>query len=226
LSLHDYDFHNIDWTLDFPVTSTTTTHTSANDSNAAAGNDANDELLSTQQPLTQPDATADQYQDLLAHDWSQQQNAEHASTLFELPSAPLDFLGSYLADSLSNTHGIDMADHMMSTTTSSLGTDLNPYSSQASTTSLAGLASVPLETVSPASSHSNSSTHRVETGRVEKRQRNTEAARRYRQRKLDKLSTVEEALLAMTKERDELRLELARAKAEADILKGMVSQRS
>jgi hypothetical protein len=61
---------------------------------------------------------------------------------------------------------------------------------------------------------------------VEKRQRNTEAARRYRQRKLDKLSTVEEALLAMTQERDKLRLELARARAEADILKGMVSQRS
>jgi hypothetical protein len=32
--------------------------------------------------------------------------------------------------------------------------------------------------------------------------------------------------MAMTKERDELRLELARARAEADILKGMVAQKS
>jgi hypothetical protein len=221
LSLHDYDFNNIDWTLDFPDTSTTTTNKSI-----ATGDNANNTSLPTQQDLVLPDGTANPYQDLLANDWSQL-NAEHVSTLFELPTAPIDFLGSSLTDPSSATHGTDMIDSFqMSSMTSSMGADLSHQLSQSSATSLAEMASVPLETASPASSNSNSSTHRVEGGRVEKRQRNTEAARRYRQRKLDKLSTVEEALLAMTKERDDLRLELARARAEADILKGMVAQRS
>jgi hypothetical protein len=225
LRLHDYDFNNIDWTLDFPATSNTTTTTTANNS-FAAGDKANDDLLSTQHGLTRSDGSADSSQDLPANNWSQQ-NTEHVSTLFELPTASIDFSGSSLTDPLSTTHGIDMLEPLqMSSTTSSLGADLALHSSQSSAISLAELASMPVETVSPASSTSVSSIHRVESGRVEKRQRNTEAARRYRQRKLDKLSTVEEALMAMTKERDELRLELARARAEADILKGMVAQKS
>ena len=61
-----------------------------------------------------------------------------------------------------------------------------------------------------------------ETDSVNKRQRNTEAARRYRQRKVDKLTDVEEALAEMTRERDELKLKLARSEAEAQVLRGMV----
>ncbi|KAF2171943.1 hypothetical protein M409DRAFT_18174 [Zasmidium cellare ATCC 36951] len=62
------------------------------------------------------------------------------------------------------------------------------------------------------------------SNKVHKRQRNTEAARRYRQRKVDKLTEVEEALRSMTQERDELRLKLARAEAEAEVLRGMVGK--
>ncbi|KAK4508606.1 hypothetical protein PRZ48_002345 [Zasmidium cellare] len=61
--------------------------------------------------------------------------------------------------------------------------------------------------------------------KVHKRQRNTEAARRYRQRKVDKVTELEEALQSMTQERDELRLKLARAEAEAEVLRGMVGKR-
>lgn len=61
--------------------------------------------------------------------------------------------------------------------------------------------------------------------KIHKRQRNTEAARRYRQRKVDKLTELEEALQSMTQERDELRLKLARAEAEADVLRGMVGKK-
>lgn len=61
--------------------------------------------------------------------------------------------------------------------------------------------------------------------RIHKRQRNTEAARRYRQRKVDKVTELEEALQSMTQQRDELRLKLARAEAEADVLRGMVGKK-
>ena len=61
--------------------------------------------------------------------------------------------------------------------------------------------------------------------KIRKRQRNTEAARRYRQRKVDRVTELEEALQAMTRERDELRLKLARSEAEADVLRGMVGRK-
>ena len=71
------------------------------------------------------------------------------------------------------------------------------------------------------------STHQPdETDQVNKRQRNTEAARRYRQRKLDRTSELEEALAEMTRERDELKLKLARSEAEAGVLRGMVVTKS
>lgn len=58
-----------------------------------------------------------------------------------------------------------------------------------------------------------------------KRERNTEAARRYRQRRQDRLEELEEALAAMTRDRDGLRLKLARAEAEADILRGLMAKK-
>ncbi|GIZ40067.1 hypothetical protein CKM354_000342100 [Cercospora kikuchii] len=57
--------------------------------------------------------------------------------------------------------------------------------------------------------------------KVQKRKRNTEAARRYRQRKEDKVAQLEEALKAMTDERDQLSLKLARAEAETNLLRSM-----
>jgi len=59
-----------------------------------------------------------------------------------------------------------------------------------------------------------------------KRQRNTEAARRYRQRKMDRVSELEDALAAMTKANDDLKLKLARSEAEADVLRSLMSKRS
>nr|POE88234.1 hypothetical protein CFP56_11463 [Quercus suber] len=58
-----------------------------------------------------------------------------------------------------------------------------------------------------------------------KRERNTEAARRYRQRKVDQVAELEEALAAMTRERDELKLKLARSETEVDVLRGMAKER-
>lgn len=77
-----------------------------------------------------------------------------------------------------------------------------------------------------ASSTSDSPDHSpaAPVDRKRKRERNTEAARRYRQRKLDRTTELEEALSEVKKERDELRLRLARAEAEADVLRSMVGK--
>jgi len=81
---------------------------------------------------------------------------------------------------------------------------------------------------SPDSSQSDDSSPPDELGgetRAQKRQRNTEAARRYRQRKVDKVTELEEALQAMAKERDDLKLKLARAEAEVDVLRTVLKDR-
>ncbi|RMX86529.1 hypothetical protein D0869_03026 [Hortaea werneckii] len=75
----------------------------------------------------------------------------------------------------------------------------------------------PKKSTSPDSTATTSTTERNR-----KRQRNTEAARRYRQRKVDRTAELEEALAAVSKERDELRLKLARSEAEAEVLRRMV----
>ena len=76
----------------------------------------------------------------------------------------------------------------------------------------------------PATS-SPSSADTFSGGKRVKQQRNTEAARRYRQRKVDRVSDLEDALQKMTQERDELKLKLARAEAESDVLRGMMGHR-
>lgn len=52
-----------------------------------------------------------------------------------------------------------------------------------------------------------------------KRQRNTQAARRYRQRRVDRLADLEKQLAEMTSERDDLRVKLARREAEVGALR-------
>jgi hypothetical protein len=77
----------------------------------------------------------------------------------------------------------------------------------------------------PASPSTSESVEEVGDSRKRKRERNTEAARRYRQRRQDRLEELEEALAAMTKDRDELRIKLARSEAETDILKGLMAKK-
>lgn len=49
--------------------------------------------------------------------------------------------------------------------------------------------------------------------------------RRYRQRKVDRVTELEEALAAMTKERDDFKINLARSEAEVDVLRRLVGGR-
>lgn len=61
---------------------------------------------------------------------------------------------------------------------------------------------------------------------VLKRQRNTIAARKYRQKRLDRIQELEDALEGVTRERDDLKLRLARQEAETAALKEMMRMNS
>jgi hypothetical protein len=58
-----------------------------------------------------------------------------------------------------------------------------------------------------------------------KRQRNTLAARKYRQKRIDRISELEDAVDKLKSERDELRIKLARQEAETAALKEMLRAR-
>ncbi|KAL7904598.1 basic-leucine zipper transcription factor [Trichoderma velutinum] len=58
-----------------------------------------------------------------------------------------------------------------------------------------------------------------------KRQRNTMAARKYRQKRLDRIADLERALSDMTGERDELKLKLARREAEVEALREVLGRK-
>jgi len=57
---------------------------------------------------------------------------------------------------------------------------------------------------------------------VLKRQRNTLAARKYRKKKFDRIEELESAVEVLTKERDDLRIRLARQEAETSALREMM----
>ncbi|TEA20284.1 hypothetical protein C8034_v003943 [Colletotrichum sidae] len=58
--------------------------------------------------------------------------------------------------------------------------------------------------------------------KILRRQRNTIAARKYRQKKVDRIADLEKLLEDMTRDRDDLRLRLARQEAETDALKSIM----
>lgn len=51
------------------------------------------------------------------------------------------------------------------------------------------------------------------------------AARKYRQKRLDRISDLEHSLSDMTDQRDALKLQLARKEAEVDALREMLSRK-
>lgn len=76
---------------------------------------------------------------------------------------------------------------------------------------------------SPQSPPSNDNDpHRI----TKKRTLNTLAARRYRQRRIDQMSSLETSLKETETERDELKLRVARLEAEVEVLRGLVGPRA
>lgn len=84
----------------------------------------------------------------------------------------------------------------------------------------------------PKSSKSASKTHHspIETpgpnptSKIQKRTLNTLAARRYRQKRVDQVSSLETSLKETQDERDELKLKVARLEAEVEVLRGLVKK--
>ncbi|KAK9430379.1 hypothetical protein V1505DRAFT_386062 [Lipomyces doorenjongii] len=58
--------------------------------------------------------------------------------------------------------------------------------------------------------------------RVVKRQLNTLAARRYRQRRLDQMKDLEDELRDVRRERDELRIRVSKLEGETEVLKSLL----
>ncbi|KAG4436546.1 hypothetical protein IFR05_007984 [Cadophora sp. M221] len=84
----------------------------------------------------------------------------------------------------------------------------------------------------PKSNKSTSKTHNspIETpgpnptSKIQKRTLNTLAARRYRQKRVDQVSSLETSLKETQDERDELKLKVARLEAEVEVLRGLVKK--
>ncbi|UPK90470.1 hypothetical protein LCI18_001405 [Fusarium solani-melongenae] len=117
------------------------------------------------------------------------------------------------------------------TTTTSAAATTTPTSNNKSP-SIPGTSTFSLHPSPAASSSSGSSSHKRKSSPEDesdavalKRQRNTLAARKYRQKRLDRISELEEALAAMTSERDDMRLQLARREAQVDALREMLSKK-
>ncbi|CAG8092451.1 unnamed protein product [Penicillium olsonii] len=83
---------------------------------------------------------------------------------------------------------------------------------------------VSTSTASPATSQDDVLS-RVDSSRVEKRKLNTLAARRCRQRRVDRMKDLEAELEKVRKERDEWRLKCSKLEGETDALKGLLSRK-
>ncbi|KAJ5587089.1 uncharacterized protein N7459_002854 [Penicillium hispanicum] len=79
---------------------------------------------------------------------------------------------------------------------------------------------------SPATSQGDDILGRVDSSRVEKRRLNTLAARRSRQRRVDRMKSLEDELESVRRERDELRLRVSKLEGETEALKGLVTRKS
>ncbi|KAK2009150.1 bZIP transcription factor [Colletotrichum eremochloae] len=82
----------------------------------------------------------------------------------------------------------------------------------------------PSQRSSPNSDSRDSEVATPHADKVLRRQRNTIAARKYRQKKIDRIDELESLLKEMTRERDDLRIRLARQEAETEALKRIMER--
>ncbi|KAK8129937.1 hypothetical protein PG999_002317 [Apiospora kogelbergensis] len=66
----------------------------------------------------------------------------------------------------------------------------------------------------------------VDSGTALKRQRNNVAAKKYRQKKIDRITELEMELKGVKDERDDLKIRLARQEAEASALRSMLRMKA
>ncbi|KAF7928088.1 uncharacterized protein EAE97_009886 [Botrytis byssoidea] len=122
-------------------------------------------------------------------------------------------------DNMSQSHSfLDNQIHRAISTDQSSPTSSNPKSTSSPTHSSPPSPPSP-KTQTPTSSSSTVS-------RVEKRKLNTLAARRYRQKRVDQMSSLEAALKEVERERDALKVRVAKLEGETDILKSLLSKKN
>ncbi|ORY09514.1 putative bZIP transcription factor JlbA, partial [Clohesyomyces aquaticus] len=78
----------------------------------------------------------------------------------------------------------------------------------------------------PKLSNSANASRGVDPARVEKRRQNTLAARRYRQKRVDQVTTLESALKETQSDRDALKIRVARLEGEVETLRQLLSSKS
>ncbi|KAF7881367.1 uncharacterized protein EAF01_011878 [Botrytis porri] len=124
-------------------------------------------------------------------------------------------------DNMSQSHSfLDNQTHRAISTEQSSPTSSNPKSTSSPTHSSPPSPPSPSpKTQTPTSSSSTIS-------RVEKRKLNTLAARRYRQKRVDQMSSLEAALKEVERERDALKVRVAKLEGETDILKSLLSKKN
>lgn len=158
---------------------------------------------------------------LLLPDQSQQLmlGGDLSANSLDLTSTATSTMGSTGADQLFAEHTL----HPHSTghlTPPSTRNPTPPYTMNLPTSNINSY--MPESSPSHSSSHSDDAPPSKEDASV-KRQRNTMAARRYRQRRLDRLADLERQLAEMTADRDDLRVKLARREAEVGALRDVLA---
>ncbi|KAF7891631.1 hypothetical protein EAF00_007933 [Botryotinia globosa] len=122
-------------------------------------------------------------------------------------------------DNMSQSHSfLDNQARRAVSTDQSSPTSSNPKSTSSPTHSSPPSPPSP-KTQTPTSSSSTVS-------RVEKRKLNTLAARRYRQKRVDQMSSLQAALKEVERERDALKVRVAKLEGETDILKSLLSKKN
>lgn len=125
-------------------------------------------------------------------------------------------------------HATGQFSNIDSTATSTAATQLTYSTRQTSTASSPSNSGSAQERLSSKCSP-NVSTKRplsAEDAAVDKRRRNTLAARKFRQKQQDRVAQLEQALKEVSKERDELKMQVARWEGETVALRTMLADRS
>lgn len=141
-----------------------------------------------------------------------------STTALEMPD---NFLSQHLANTFTMTTTPNTS--QSSTTSTPLTLTNNPSKSPSSIPGTSAFSLNP--SPAPSSQKRKASPEEDESTIAIKRQRNTAAARKYRQKRLDRVTELENALKAMTGDRDDLRLRLARKEAEVDALREMLNRK-
>ncbi|KAG8628147.1 hypothetical protein KVT40_004020 [Elsinoe batatas] len=141
--------------------------------------------------------------------------------LFDLPVTTMPNMVAMNTTSHNSIPSHDFPlDFMVSTIPSTSST--SPAIAMTSASTGSGLSSPSSSSIQASSSSAKRrAEHSIDESVVDKRRRNNAAAAKYRQKKVDRIATLEDEVRQVSKERDELRLQLARRDAEIEVLRGL-----